>query len=454
MEGQEIEIINNETIEVFRNGSAIVLNHQTRSAGALKVGQKLVGEWEAAMKIEDLDERARVCADLDARSNRFLVNCTTAKNEMMEDRKAITALMDTIKGTFTEEENKLDVKKSVLPVQVQNYRNNYSKWLLEEKARKDKEAQDKANKAQEAINLKAEWNKYIAQWLINLLTNKKKQITDTFNAITLETYESKSVGIKNMKCEFDTANIQQLVLPAYPFRYHSADEIESMKFDIKDTYDYESFYSDWKIGISSMKQDLIGKLESKKEELDEAERLRLEAAENERKRQEALKKENDEKKRKELERQQQEQREKEQKEKDRLENEKKQREQEEADRQQREKQELEKKAEEKIEVAKSGDQANVLFDQMNSTAATAAAPAVKKSFIVNVLHPAGWIELIQFWYTKAGSQEKLADLEKKTFKQVKTFAEKMAKEGEMIESKHLKYEEDVKAINKKEKPSE
>jgi len=213
--------------------------------------------------------------------------------------------------------------------------------------------------------------------------------------------------------------------------------------------DYDGFSKDYQIQISALKHSLISRLESKKAELEEAEKQRIEAEKAEKARQEALAKANSEKEKRALAEKQRLAREQEEKERLRLENERVIREQAERDKQQAEGERLKKEAEDKIASDKAAKDAEILFDSVTESVSSPAAPASRSGFSIKVLHQAGWVEMFTFWYRKEGVTSTLAELEKKTLKQIKTFCEKAAKEGEMIESKHLKYEAEVKAINKK-----
>jgi len=178
-----LTIIEN-SIDVFRSGNGILLSHRDRALKAQKVGEDIKVNWEKVMALEDGEAKTAALAELDARSNKYLVNCNTAAAGMKENRKAITQLMDTVKSMFTEEKNKIDPKFSQLAKKIQEYRNYYAKWLLAEQDRIRKEAELKAAKGTEANELTAKWNTFISEWLVNYLVTKKARITESFNGIT------------------------------------------------------------------------------------------------------------------------------------------------------------------------------------------------------------------------------------------------------------------------------
>jgi len=366
---------------------------------------------------------------------------------MMESRKAITQLMDTIKSIFTEEENKLDIKKSEKPLQIQNNRNAYAKWLVEEQRRLAEEAAAKAAKETEKNELTANYTSMIVSQLLTILARKKEAITNSFNAITLDNFDEKEAGLRAMKTEF-TGSMTDVTLPNIPAKYHLPEEVEVIKFDTKDLFDFDSRQKDFTIQLSALKHSLIGRLLSKKEELEEVENLRIQAEQAEVARKAALEAAN-EKQKEELAKKQQQEREEEQRKAAEMENNKLLREAEERARLEAEAEEKRIAAEQAIEIEKAAKNAETLFNQVSEATTLGSAPVARHGYSITVQHQAGWVEMFTFWYGKEGVALSLPELEKKTFKQIKTFCEKMAKDGEMIDSKFLKYTAEVKAVNKK-----
>lgn len=447
---QGLSIID-KSIDVFKSGSGILLNHQTRATKAAAVARDILIKWEEANALTDPDLKKKALEEIDARSNKFLANSTGAVKEMSEARKAITQLMDEVKSMFTSEENKINPEKSADAQKIQQYRNNYAKWIIAEQERIRREAEAKAAKEKELTVLQTGWKSYITNFLNDHLANKKLKMNSAFNGITLATFEEMKGKLIDMNVKFSTAVFQQLVLPDIRTVYHSTEEYEQHKFDAKDMYDYDLFSSQWESEISSLKSSLIARLNSKKEELEETERQRLEAEENERLRQENLKKIKDKEARDRAEAAAAAQRDAEQKELQRKEQERIDRENEEKAKLEEEARQRKKDAEEAEARESAAREAATLFDQVQAVAETGTAPTARKSFKVTVLHSAGWVEIFTYWYQKEGIKLGVDDFEKKTMKQMKSYVEKCAKDGEMIESKFLKYEEDLKVVNVKDK---
>lgn len=471
---QELTIID-KSIDIFKGGGAILLTHQIRASKALKVGQSILEQWDAAYVIEDEEQRRQALSAADERSNKFLANCSGSKTEMEESRKAITQLMDAIKKMFTEEENKLDTKKGEIPVKVQAKRNQYAKEELEFQERRRKEAENKAAKAKEEAELRAYIRNTIATALIDSLARKKQTVTEAFNKISLADYDLKSQGLQAMSCVFPVSKLDELLvlkLPVCP--RHKDDEVSGIRDQERSSYDFNSFYTEYGRQLTELKQSLIDRLPAKKQELEEQKRIADEAEtarqaelkrqeEAEKKRREDLAKSKDQAERERIEADAAAER---QREADRLAAmekeaedkrlaavaEQQRREKEEADRQAAEVEAARKAAEEEIEVSKAANTAAALFEQTAEASVSGPAPETRNGFDITVTHAAGWVELFQFWFQREANTLTIEEMGKKSLNQMKTYAEGVAKkEGTKIESKYLKYEASIKAVNRKEK---
>ncbi|MFL5809215.1 MAG: hypothetical protein ACJ749_06805 [Flavisolibacter sp.] len=468
-----------KSIEVFKGGSAILLSHQNRSKKALAVAQDILNAWDNAYLIEDPEQRAEALAIIDQRSNKFLANCGAAVDDMQESRKAITQLMDMIKKMFTEEENKLDVKKDTLPAKVQVKRNAYAKELFEEQKRKRKLAEQKVAKAKEELEIRSWIKNAIANCLLTFLSKKKISITNSFNAITLADYDQKAGSLKLMPTSFPLDKLREIIAESdigtcgtVSSRLHSIADLRAIQASEHAQYNFPSFYNEYGRQIAELKQSLIDQLPSKKEELlqqkriaDEAEERRQQElklqAEAEKKRQEELAAAKTDEERKRREREAEEARraeaerlaalERESAEKQRLaQEEQRRREEEERLRLEREAFEAKKAEEEKAELEKVAGTAQLLFNQVEEASLTTPSPETRNSFEITVTHPAGWVELFQFWFQREGCKMKIDDMGKKSLNQMKAYAEGVAKKDDVkIESKFLRYETAIKSVNRK-----
>lgn len=468
METQEIDnqvMIIERSVEIFKTAPEILKANQQRSQKAVIVGNKLLSDWQEALKIIDEDERMTALAGIDERSNKFLVNCGVALKEQKELRAAITQLMDEFKKMFTSAENEIDKSKAgTVADRIQSKRNEFAKQAYEVAERKRLEAERNAAKSKEEIEIRSFVEKWISDKLISLLSAKKLALTNAFNSITLDDFEARSAALKSLKTTNELLESQVGVPSKFPFSvYHDSAELEAIQNASLQVYPWESFAITWDSEISAVKSDLIDKLPSKLTELQEAKRIHDEQeAEKERQRiaeenrQKELAKANEEEKVK-LEEKQRLEREEEQKrnEKLRLEQEaaaeeQRKREQAEAEKLEKEEEAAKAKAEQDAELKKQGDHTMVMFEKEAAIAENVQAPEARQGFEIEILHPAAWVQIFQLWFENQGKDMAIDKIGTTKMDQMKSWCEKHAHKNDMkIESKFLKYVPSFKAVNRK-----
>lgn len=475
-ENNQLEIVKN-SIEIFKTAPEVLIAHQTRSAKALELADAIIVQWNEAYAIADPEAKFAALAAVDERSNRFLVKCNAASEEMVQARSAITQLMDMLRSMYTKEENSLDPKKGAKPIEIQGQRNKYATVALQEAERKRKVAADKAAKDKEEVDIRTYISSTISQKLIDHLAGRKLKITEGFNKITLETFEEKSKGLQAVNPAFPIDKQSEIIAYHLPKVYrHSDAEVEAIKNAEYENYDFKSFQLKHHNEIKEFIQSLVDRLPSKKAELDEQKRIADEAetqrlAEVERQRlaeverQKQITLTNNQKEKDRLIKQAAEDR---QKEADRLKEIEKNAELEKQNlltaqtkREEEQNQQIATQAEtakveldEKTEMQRTAGHSMALFNEVTETASAAVTPEVREGIKVNVLHIAGWVELFQFWFSRVGVHATADDFESMTFKKLKAYAEKMAKEtGKtkpvLIESKNIGYEGVVTSVNRK-----
>jgi hypothetical protein len=472
---QEQTIID-KSIDVFKGGSGIILNHRDRVSKALVVGNNILEQWKTAYMIADPLEREKALQAVDERSQKFLVNSGAALGQMQENRKAITQLMDAIKKMFTSEENKLDPKLDTIPAKVQVFRNQRAKEVVEEQERKRQEAELRAARATEISELRAAIKNCIANKLIEFLANKKLGIVKTFDTITLDTYQAKAEGLTIMRCSFPAEKLSDIIgatTHGLRLRYVKPDDEEKITDEERSGYDYSAFAAQYETHLMEQRQALIDRLPSKLAELQEQKRL---ADEAEARRQEELKRQQEAEAR----RQQELQQAKSAAAKKRMEEEaaaarkadadrlvamereaaerKAAAEREQQQREERERQRIEeqaaahrKEAEQKAELERASGTAQSLFEAAAEIGMETAAPETRGGYSITVLHPAGIVELFTFWFNREATKLSVEEMMGKSLQQIKAYAEKAATKGDRIESKHLRYETTTKAVNRKAK---
>lgn len=452
--GTEIQVIE-KSIDLFKTAPGVLIANQNITAKMVETGEKIMEQWLAAEKEPNEERRFQLLAAADERSQKYLVNCGLAITKQKEARTALTQLMDNFKGYFTECENKLDKKKADTPAaKLQTKRDAFVRLDAERKEKQRKEAERKQNIAKEKIDVRAFVEKYIAGVLIDHLAAFKTTCQTLFNNITLVDYPTKSESIRGMKITCTNVDglrkvINSKVYSPPRLMYIDRAAHDEIFKEVLDEYNFDSFIEQWEQEVTLTKNDLIDKLPSKLEELEEEKRL-FEEQEKEKKRlaDEAEKakgkaaKEEALRKQQELEAQQAAERQK-------AEDEKKRREEEDAARIEQEKQQAKNEVDQKIETEAEGDKTLTLFETM-AEAETGAGPRSIAGWEIKVLNNAGWVQIFQLWFEKVGLNLSVEKVGNTKLDQMKAWAEKLRKSDDVtIQSKHLKYEPTYTAVNAK-----
>lgn len=412
-------------------------------------------------------------ADLDKKCMDLILSLNTTVDNFEGARKPATQMMDEIKKMLTGEENALkELAKS-----LQHFRNQFAREQHEAEQERLRQAEVIRQKGIERANVVKFITENIGKRLVQKLVDTNKVLTDSFNTITLDNFAEKEAKLRNLTIRFGMPEILPLLnyfIPAQKF--HTKEELEAIDQEERKKYDFQGFIARFHKETGEFIAGLIDRLDSKLNELQEAERQRQEQErlrqEQERlrleqqKAQQRLQEERNEQRRKELEKQQQEreqkqkelERQQQEAENERLEQERLrlEREQNEAVEQQRQQQELFTEVENQATGRHAEATATALFEEVTA-AAPQAAPETRKSFKITVLSFAGYVELFTFWFQKEAAAMWTKDQKKfeaMTFKKLVSFAEKMAGKGEKIDSKFIKYEVDFTAVNRKQTTEE
>lgn len=454
---QQEQIIHN-SIELFRSAPEILRKNQARSSKALQVGDDIISQWTSAWKIEDHDARMAALAEADERSNNYLVNCRNANKEEKEMRAAITQMMDAFRSMFTEAENQIDVtKKGSIPFSIQENRNKFATEVARIQEEKRRQAEIKAAKEMEAANIRAEMEIKYGNLYIDILARKKSGMMTYFNEMTLENFAEREENLKTIEFKLS------LVRSGFPSRltYHTDTELTAILDEIWNQRIGE-FTANFNAEMSLLRDDLVTKLASKKNELveakrlvDEAEAARIAADKAEAERQAAIAKANAEEKAK-LEAEAARAREEEQKrqadiakQQEQQAAEQRRREEEEQARLAAEAEDQRKQREQDAELRRQGEATMAMFEK-ETAVAEVAGPDARQGFEIEVLHPVGYTQIFQLFFQEEGAKMPVDKLGNTKLDQMKAWCEKHAhKTGTKIESKFLKYNETFKAVNKK-----
>ncbi|MDR3271930.1 MAG: hypothetical protein LBT29_00405 [Flavobacteriaceae bacterium] len=394
----------NKINEVSQNMGKLLTQNKDRAEKGAALGKKLISKLQTE----------GVNAENDERANSYLVNCRTAVKEMQEQRKPFTAFLDQIKKEFTSAENALDVSKTETEAAIiQSFRNDYVRRLKEEEEQKKKEAAEKLAKQQEAIDIKTEYKKQLSTYIQNYIIKQKNNLQNGFNSINLADFDRRAENLKNLKTLYPESHYMEFT-PDLVIQYHSIEETQVFIREVLENQNFALLKGIIEGEINAFIKDLTDKLPSLKLELEriakadeaEAEKLKKEKTDREanEKTQEAA----------------------------------------------RAKAEADKKAQE-LNAQNMAQKTEAMMDtELELFATDNAAPETRQGFKINILHQAGVMEIISFWFEGEGKTLTIAELEKKSIGQMKLFCEKHAhKTGEKIVSKFLSYESIYKAVNKK-----
>lgn len=452
-QNSDVLVIQN-SIEIIKRAPNTLLRNQNRTNKALQVGRNILEAIQQNGMNPDLDERAK----------KYLVNASAAMKEMNEDRSEFTQIMDELKKMFTKCENDLDVKKSGTVVyQVQTHRDAYAKQIFEENERKRKYAERRAAIERQKIECRAAMETLLANSFTSYLLQVKQRFVNNFNSLELDSFADNAAAIRKYQPAYSRKHFDSMeILPSNTnSSFLTANDINLMVEEVKEGK-YERFSEQYAEEMTALKNEIVDKIQSKYEELREArqreielEDARIAAKEEEKKRQEEIAKANA-KEKKHLEDEAAKAREAEDRRLAALEDEKKKQEAERMRREQEDRERLEKeaadakaKAEHETEIKKQGEQTMLMFEQ-EAANAELSAPDARQGYELLIKHPAGYVQVFQFWFEKEGKNLPVDKIGRTKMDQMKAFCEKYAhKNNELIESKFLEYQPTYKAVNRK-----
>lgn len=398
--------------------------------------------------------------DLDALIADYIKSVKQVTKAMSDNRKGVTQAIDLVKKYFTTIENEVSVKNTEsIPYKLQQKRDEYARFKIEEERKREAERQRLAAIAAAKVKLASDVKNECYRLLASAQSSAIGYLNNLFSCVSLATQANdKDVlehfptsvdftdNIKNYVCKesvlTDNIEIRQIINAAY----------NEVKEEIVDSYTTT---------IKQTKDDLLLKWDSKIAELEaakkaEEERQRLirEAEEARRKAEEAERKAREAKEEEERAKAQAEaarlaeERAKAQAEQERIAREEAERKaaMEEADRIAKE--EAERKLREEAEIRQQQQaiddaqaQAAALFDGMDEQAVVKAK--VKK--VIKVTGRRGWIEILNFWWAHKAQSMPIEEIERK-LGFAKKECEKLANKEELfISSSYIIYDDDITA---------
>lgn len=329
---------------------------------------------------------------------------------MEKRRQPLTQMFDKIRSLFTSQEKSIDPKDtSTIPGKLVAKRNEYAAWKYQEEQRIRKEAEQTARIENEKATYKRDLGMSLVKHFNAYLTSKITELTSLYNSLTLENFHRGSNYIRLFSAEYPRDHFDKFTDDTLTF-YISPEVKKAIRTQLMLSA-YQSLQERFRSELTTNKQNLIDRLSSKQQELHELEELRKSNAEAAAE----------------------------------AEAEKKRREQEETVRQMAELKQKEAEDQKRSEASSQKEAMNSLFGMAAASIAPAPSNAKVKEKI-QVLHPAGFVEIYQMWWINEGQSLTIEELEK-VHKKMITFCEKQAnsKDPQHINSQYIRYEDDIKA---------
>ena len=342
--------------------------------------------------------------ELDQEAASYINSSRATIKKMQVKRSPLTKLFDEIRGNFTTYENDIDpTKDNTVPYKLQQLRNQYAAQKRAEEERKRNELVMQQQKQAKKNQYKADCEDFYFRKANMEICEASNRIVSLFSSVTLDNYDERlnairSVEYSEQQMSFGEPNVMKPgIVPV--------EELTDILNDVKNKYLPQMKQKMAEL-LTETRQQYIDLMPSKKSELERAAQASAEEAEIIR--QQILMREAQEKERKENEL--------------------------------REAQEKERR---EAEAKKQADAMGGLFDGVAAgMPAYAPKASVKKRLVP--LNVEAFPEIISMWWQGEGKNMSVSELTKMFKKQI-SYCEKLAKEGEIIKSEHICYEDEVKA---------
>lgn len=367
----------------------------------------------AGQGILDTIEGEGMNDELDAKAAEYLKKVGITIKNMQIRRSPITQIFDRIRSVFTSDEKAIDPKDGkTIPGKIAYARDQYATKKRAEEKKRQEEATRLANIAAEKSSYKLQLENAILDHMNGYFQEQSEQLSNMWNTLSVNSFDLKAKIIKEWPLVYPKSHFDKFTKDFVTYNIEPRDKgaIKAEVFNGK----YEAFASQYKFDMEDLKRYYIDRLPSKKQELLELETLRIANPE------EAVKVTSEM-----VVRESQEQ-------------------------QQRNIENLQKLEERKVEQTASAqtEQMSNLFNMAAASAEATITMAPVKAKVterIKVLHTAGFVEIYQMWWVNEGQNLTIEELEK-VHKKMITFCEKKANKDDVkIQSKYIRYEEEVKA---------
>lgn len=395
----ELAIIRKENIELIVSSAPAAYQENVVSHDrCIDAGKLLLQRIAATGMTDELDQQVAT----------FLEKARKTVRKMNDKRAPLTKLFDEIRTAFTGMENDIDATKaSSVPALLQAERNKYAAKKREEELARQREAMRQQQIEQARAKYRTDCDAHYRSQFRSYLDFHLEGLRSIFAEVTLNNYDERMSAIANFNITMsnnDELTISQTE-PAFPPTIIPSLDLSNIRHTVLSEL-MPAFHVEFERTLLEERQRIMGMMPSKKMELERAAKAGAEEAE--RIRQQMKEREEAEAKRVEQERLQ---------------------------REQQQRMEAEMKAKQN-EVGNLFDQARVTMPSYQPKA------SVRKKLVP--MNVEAFPEIITMWWTKEGCNLSIEELTKMFKKQI-TFCEKCAKDGELIQSEHIYYEDEVKA---------
>ena len=365
---------------------------------------------EAGQALLDTIEGEGMNETIDQAAADYLKKVNVTLKNMDERRKPITQIFDKVRSFFTSQEKEIDPKDSPpIPGKLVVKRNEYAKYKYEEEQRRKKEAEQRARIETEKANYQQTIENSLLSYFNQYLSSKVSELQAIFSNLTHENFDREVIGITVFQTDYPKSHFDKFSADSATY-YISQETKKEIRRNILQGR-YEQLAQQYKAKILNVKQDLIDRIPSKRNELAELEQLRLANAEAAAKAEELRKQREIEATSKRME-------------------------------------EIKREEEAAKQEAALKAQQSTIGSLFAGAAASVAPPPtnakVKEKIVIVNLQ--GYLEVFQMWWLNEGKALPVEELEK-IFKKMITYCEKQAnsKDQKHIESQFIRYEADVKA---------
>lgn len=386
----DLSIVKKENIQtILADAPAAYEQNHLSHDRCIAAGNQLIEEIKQNGMSDELDQRAAS----------YIEKCRRTQKGMNSKRTGFTKLFDDIRSAYVNLEKDIDpVAVGTVPYAIQMERNKYAaQKRQEELERKRREAMEQ-QRQQQLQELRSRTEASVLQ-AVSLAT--KKSVAEVNGYLANLTLENYAATVKALDEYVFVLDVDTLDLPS-----EDTPDMISIMDSVREKL-LPSLCADYRLAVSDAVLAVSARLPSKKAELERASVASAEEAEKIRAQMQA-------------------------------------REKAEAARREQERLAQEEATRKGAEAASIANNAATLFDQA-SVAVPVYQPkaAVKKKIIL--LNSEGIVPIITMWWSKEGCKLSTDELAKMFKKQI-TFCEKCANsDGEVINSEHILYQEEVKA---------